>query len=190
MVHLLYLHGFLSSPFSKKAQETAVWMAEQGFSDYFHCPDIPMEPRAAADALLHALDRLKGEPTCFIGSSLGGYLATWLVEEYGGRAVLVNPAAHPYELLRQYVGPQHNYYTGETHVIDASYADDLRELNREIAQPDRYWLLLQTGDEVLDYREALDKYAGSRHTVIEGGDHSFQDYTRWLPAIWDFAQEH
>ncbi|WP_148713727.1 YqiA/YcfP family alpha/beta fold hydrolase [Chitinolyticbacter meiyuanensis] len=189
MVHLVYLHGFLSSPFSKKAQDTAVWMAEQGLADYFHCPEIPMEPKAATEALLAARAKLGGEPVCYIGSSLGGYLATWLVEEYGDRAVLINPAVHPYILLKQYVGPQHNYYTGEIHQIDERYADDLHALERAVSDPSRYWLLTQTGDEVLDYREAVTKYRGSRQDVIEGGDHAFQDYGRWLPAIWAFAQE-
>ncbi|UXY15055.1 hypothetical protein N8I74_17335 [Chitiniphilus purpureus] len=189
MTHLVYLHGFLSSPFSRKAQATAVWMAEQGLSDYFHCPQIALEPEEAANTLRQLLDKLKGERLCFVGSSLGGYLATWLVEEHGGRAVLINPAVRPYASLQHYLGPQRNYHTGEVYLIDECYAGKLRAFERTPSDPAHYWVLVETGDEVLDYREALAAYPGSRQTVIEGGDHSFQDYTRWLPAIWDFAQE-
>ncbi|MBM3117644.1 YqiA/YcfP family alpha/beta fold hydrolase [Jeongeupia naejangsanensis] len=187
-VHLVYLHGFLSSPFSQKAQDTAVWMAEQRLADYFHCPQLPMAPEGAREALESAITRLHGAPFCLIGSSLGGYFATWAAEEYGSRAILVNPAIRPYELLKDHLGPQRNYQTGEYHVIDASFAPTLKSLERDVSDPRRYWLLAQTGDEVLDYREAVDKYAGCRQTVIDGGDHSFQNYPDWLPAIWDFAQ--
>ncbi|WP_432723334.1 hypothetical protein R0381_001163 [Jeongeupia wiesaeckerbachi] len=187
-VHLVYLHGFLSSPFSQKAQDTAVWMAEQRLADYFHCPQLPMAPQAACDAIDASIARLRGAPFCLIGSSLGGYLATWAAEEFGTRAILINPAVKPYELLNKHLGPQRNYQTGEYHVIDASFAPTLKSLERGISDPRRYWLLAQTGDEVLDYREAVDKYAGCRQTVIDGGDHGFQNYPDWLPAIWDFAQ--
>ncbi|WP_184101377.1 YqiA/YcfP family alpha/beta fold hydrolase [Silvimonas terrae] len=188
MVHLMYLHGFLSSPFSHKANETAVWMAEHGYSDYFHCPQIPMEPYEAVTEIRLAIDKLHGEPVCFIGSSLGGYFATWAVEEFGGKAVLVNPAVHPYVLINQYVGAQRNYQTGEIHQIDAVFGEHLKTFERTISDPERYWLMVQTGDETLDYREAVQKYAGSAQTVIEGGDHSFQRYGDYLPQIWNFAQ--
>lgn len=188
MVHLMYLHGFLSSPFSQKAQDTAVWMAERSLADYYHCPQIPMEPIAAGQVIQQSIDKLGGEPVCFIGSSLGGYFANWAVEQTGGKAVLVNPAVKPYELLRQYIGPQRNYQTGEIHHIDASYGDELRRYERPISHPERYWLLVQTGDATLDYREAVDRYPLSRQTVLEGGDHSFQNYVDWLPQIWEFAQ--
>ncbi|GAB7128533.1 YqiA/YcfP family alpha/beta fold hydrolase [Amantichitinum ursilacus] len=189
MVHLMYLHGFLSSPFSQKAQDTAVWMAEQSLADYFHCPQIPMEPVAAGRVIQASIDKLGGEPVCFIGSSLGGYFANWAVEEGGGRAVLINPAVRPYELLRHYIGPQRNYQTGEIHHIDVGYGDQLRKYERPVSKPDQYWLMVQTGDTTLDYREAVERYPLSRQTVIEGGDHSFQNYVDWLPRIWEFAQE-
>ncbi|KAF0811491.1 hypothetical protein IGB42_04022 [Andreprevotia sp. IGB-42] len=187
--HLIYLHGFLSSPFSQKAQDTAVWMAEQHLADYFHCPQLPMEPLACGELIREEVDKLRGEQLFFIGSSLGGYFAAWAVEEFGGRAVLINPAVRPYEELARHVGPQRNYQTGELYQIDLSYADTLKLYEREISDPSRYWLLAQTGDEILDYRLAVAKFAGSRQNIEEGGDHSFQHFPRWLPAIWEFAQE-
>ncbi|MDR3429735.1 YqiA/YcfP family alpha/beta fold hydrolase [Silvimonas sp.] len=188
MVHLMYLHGFLSSPFSQKANESAVWMAERGYSDYFHCPQLPMEPYEAGKEIQAALERLHGEQVCFIGSSLGGYFANWAVEEFGGKAVLVNPAVHPYIMIKQYVGQQRNYQTGEIHMIDAAFGEHLKTYERSVSDPSRYWLMVQTGDETLDYRESVTKYAGCAQTVIEGGDHSFQGFGEYLPLVWDFAQ--
>ncbi|SMC29745.1 hypothetical protein SAMN02745857_04085 [Andreprevotia lacus DSM 23236] len=187
--HLIYLHGFLSSPFSQKAQDTAVWMAEQQLADYLHCPQLPMEPLACGELIRHEVEKLRGEKLCFIGSSLGGYFATWAVEEFGGKAVLINPAVRPYEELANHIGPQRNYQTGELYQIDLSFADTLRLYERVPTDLSRYWLLTQTGDEVLDYRHAVAKFAGSRQDVEEGGDHGFQNFARWLPAIWAFAQD-
>lgn len=189
MTHLVYLHGFLSSPLSEKAQQTIRWMAEQGLSEQLICPQIPMHPQAAIAMLHELLTPLNGD-FCAVGSSLGGFFATWAVEEYGGRAVLVNPAVQPYSLINQYLGPQQNYQTGEVHMIDASFAHDLRAFERQPTQPERYWLLSQTADEVLDYRAAVDYYQGCLQTIEPGGDHSFIGFERWLPAIWAFANQH
>jgi predicted esterase YcpF (UPF0227 family) len=128
-----------------------------------------------------------GEPVVVVGSSLGGFYATWFAEEFGCRAVLINPAVRPYDLLKDYVGPQRNYMTGEIQIVEPHFADDLRMLERKPMHPQRYWALLQTGDETLDFRDALDFYAGSRMSVLEGGDHSFVGYADWLPQIWEFA---
>ncbi|XZG70743.1 YqiA/YcfP family alpha/beta fold hydrolase [Chitinibacteraceae bacterium HSL-7] len=189
MTSLLYLHGFLSSPLSEKAQLTGAWMAANGHADAFLCPQIEMDPDRAAAQLLNLVDRI-GSDVCVVGSSLGGFLANWLAEERGLRAVMVNPAVCPYRLLSSYVGEQRNYQTGEVHVIDAGFADALRALERRPTAPERYWLLTQTGDEVLDYRDGVSWFSGCRQSVIEGGSHAFEDYARWLPAIWAFAQEH
>jgi uncharacterized protein len=186
MTTLIYLHGFLSSPLSQKAQDTAAWMAQQGLAAHYLCPSIPMEPQAAAQMLTDLLAPLNGD-FCLIGSSLGGFFATWAVEQFGGRAVLINPAVRPYALMDQYLGEQKNYQTGEIHYIDASFADKLCQLERKSSDASRYWLLAQTGDEVLDYRDAVQWYAGSRQTIVPDGDHSFIGYSDYLPAIWAFA---
>ncbi|WP_084187527.1 YqiA/YcfP family alpha/beta fold hydrolase [Andreprevotia chitinilytica] len=187
--HLVYLHGFLSSPFSQKAQDIAVWMAEQHLADYFHCPQLPMEPVAAGQLIRETVEKLQGERICFVGSSLGGYFATWAVEEFGGRAVLINPAVKPYEQLKHYIGPQRNYQTGELYSIEPGFADALRAYDRVPTDPSRYWLLTQTDDEVLDYREAVTKFAACRQTIEPGGNHGFVDFPRWLPEIWAFANQ-
>ena len=134
------------------------------------------------------LDRLAGKPVCVVGSSLGGFYATWAAETFGCRAVLLNPAVRPYEFVKDYTGPQRNYVTGEVQIVDASLADDLRAMERRPSRPSDYWLLVQTGDETLNYREAVRFYTGCRQTVIEGGEHGFSGYAEKLPQIWDFAQ--
>jgi len=137
------------------------------------------------EAQVSALD---GETICVVGSSLGGFLATWAVEEFGlDHAVLINPAVRPYALIRQYLGPQQNYQTGEIHDIKPEYADDLLAFERAPSNTEGYWLLLQTADEVLDYRQAVDFYCGCHQTIEEGGDHGFVGYADWLPRIWEFA---
>ncbi|SFN04598.1 hypothetical protein SAMN05660284_00380 [Formivibrio citricus] len=186
--HLVYLHGFLSSPDSKKARETGDWLAERGLGAKFHCPVLPPVPLQVAELLRGLYQELKGAPVFVVGSSLGGFYATWFAEEFGCHAVLINPAVRPYELLKDYIGPQRNYQTGEIQVVEPGFADDLRTLERKPSRPDRYWVLLQTGDETLDYRDAADFYAGSRLSVMEGGDHSFVGYADWLPQIWAFAR--
>jgi predicted esterase YcpF (UPF0227 family) len=186
MTTLVYLHGFLSSPLSQKAQETIAWMREHGLEKQLICPQIPMHPQAAGELLQAIFAPLAGD-FCVIGSSLGGFFATWAAEEFGGRAVLVNPAVKPYALIDRYLGPQQNYQTGEIHQIDASFAIELHQFERQPTQLQRYWLLTQTGDEVLAYQDAVDYYQGCLQTIVPGGDHSFIDFAQWLPKIWAFA---
>lgn len=185
--HILYLHGFLSSPLSEKAQQTMAWMAAQGLAEYCHCPKLPMAPRECAALIAAEIEALRGEPICLVGSSLGGFFATWAAEEFGLPAVLINPAVRPYALIRQYLGPQQNYQTGEIHDIKPEFADDLLAFERTPSDTGKYWLLVQTADEVLDYRQAVAYYQGCRQTIEAGGDHSFVGYADCLPRIWEFA---
>lgn len=185
---LLYLHGFLSSPASRKAQVLAQHMAERGIRGQLRIAAIPSRPVEAIARLENELAGLLPDDVTVIGSSLGGYYATWLAERHGLRAVLINPAVRPYELLRDYLGPQRNLYTGEEVVITEADLQRLREIDvQEVTRPERYLLFAETGDEVLDYRHAVEKYGGAKQIVIEGGDHSFASFARFLPAIFEFA---
>lgn len=186
--HLVYLHGFLSSPASKKARETALWMQEQGLAAQYHCPELPPTPLAVKAQLQQLFAELADEAVCVVGSSLGGFYATWAAEEFGCRAVLINPAVRPYDLLKDYIGPQRNYQTGEIQMVDASFANDLRALERQPRHPENYWLLVQTGDETLDYRAAVAFYHDCRQSITMGGDHGYAGYAGMLPHIWKFAR--
>lgn len=187
--HIVYLHGFLSGPASSKARDTAAWMEKKGLADHFHCPQWRPVRHHVETQLRQVLDPLRSQPVCIVGSSMGGFYATWAAEEYGARLVLINPAVRPYRFLQDYLGIQHNYLTGEEELIEADFAEELLGMERSLSEPEKAWLLVQTGDKTLDYRDAVKFYAGCRQTIIEGGNHSFDDYAQLLPHIWDFALE-
>src|SRR5262249_36249120 len=122
-----------------------------------------------------------------VGSSLGGYYATFLAERFGVRAVLVNPAVKPYEGLRAYLGPQRNLYTGGVYELTEKHLEELQAL--DVEQPtrmERYYLMVTTGDEVLDYRVAVRKYAGAKQLVVPGGDHGFSTFVEHMDSVLDF----
>jgi len=178
---IAYLHGFNSSPQSHKAQVMQRYMAERGLAREFACPALPVDAREA----IRAAEKLKAD--CYVGSSLGGYYATWLAERHGGRAVLVNPAIDPHVGLRAYLGPQKNLYTGEPYELIRAHLDHWQEIYVPKITPARYLLLVETGDEVLDYRRAVERYAGSEQVVVQGGDHSLKSFEEHLPRILAFA---
>jgi predicted esterase YcpF (UPF0227 family) len=186
---LVYLHGFRSSPASVKATQlrAAVDALPAARRVALHIPDLQRSP-AAAVAQVERLIASATAPVTLIGSSLGGYYATHLAERLGTRAVCVNPAVHPYVDLAPYLGIQTNLYTGEPFEVTAAHFDELRALRVErLSAPDRFLLLVETGDEVLDYREAVAFYGGAWQYLRGGGDHAFQDYANQLPAILRFA---
>ena len=125
---------------------------------------------------------------CLIGSSLGGFYATWLAEKYDCRAVLINPAVKPYELFDDYLGPNTNDFTGEDFELNRSHLNELRKIEVDkISHPDRYLLMLQTGDEVLDYNLAIEKYAAVPSIVEEGGAHEFMGFQRHIETVLAFC---
>ncbi len=122
------------------------------------------------------------------GSSLGGFYATWLAEQYNCPAVLINPAVNPHVLLEKYLGENTNYYTAESWVLKQAHIEQFRKLNIEnITNPHRYLLMLQAGDETLDYKQALRKYAGCHSIVEQGGSHEFSGFERYLDKILSFC---
>lgn len=125
---------------------------------------------------------------CFVGSSLGGYYATWFAEKLNTRAVLINPSVRPYETLAEYIGENENYYTAQKYTFNQSHIQQLTDINIEnITQPDRYLVLLQTGDEVLDYKQAEKKYANCQMTIEQGGNHSFEGFESHIEKLLSFA---
>lgn len=186
---IVYLHGFRSSGASIKARQLRAAVEALASPPSLHIPDLGDRPRAAVEGVADWLAR-HGNPSraTFVGSSLGGFYATHLAERFGARAVMINPAVRPYEALAAWRGPQTNLYTGETFVVTDAHFDELRALAvPRITRPDRYFLLLETGDEVLDYREALGFYAGAFQYVHGGGDHTFTRFAQQVPAILRFA---
>jgi predicted esterase YcpF (UPF0227 family) len=180
---LVYLHGFNSSPRSHKAQLLANYLAEHGLAARYACPALSPRPETA----MQQIEELLVPGACLIGSSLGGYYATYLAEKHGVRAVLVNPAITPHAGLRAYLGPQRNLHTGEPYELTEAHLEAWERLYMPHITPQRYLLLVETGDEVLDYREALARYAGAEQIVVPGGDHSLQSFPQHLGRILAFA---
>lgn len=186
---LLYIHGFNSSPLSEKGVVTAQYLAEHYPKLNVHQPQLPSEPQEAM-ALLSALveSAIQADETLtYIGSSLGGYFASYLADKYGGKAVLINPAVEPFELFDEFIGPQHNPYTDEHYQILPEHKDQVARFNTEvILNPDRFLVLLQSGDEVLDYRQAVKKYHCCQLFIQPDGDHSFVGYDKQMDSICEF----
>ncbi|NKF49486.1 esterase YqiA [Shewanella sp. WXL01] len=186
---LLYIHGFNSSPLSDKAVVTANYIRQHYPALQFEQPQLPTEPKKAMALLVEYCEQAKAsaQPLMFIGSSLGGYFASYLAEKYGGKAVLVNPAVKPFELFEDFIGPQYNPYTDEHYQVLPEHKDDVAEFNTEVIRhPDRFFVMLQTGDEVLDYRQALHKYHCCEMLLEPNGDHSFVGYETHLARICQF----
>ncbi len=190
--HVLYIHGFNSSPLSNKAEQTRKFLAQHYPKVKFSCPQLISNPNSAIAQLeaLLAQGSVQQPDTqwLLIGSSLGGYFSTYLAEKYNLLAVLVNPAVKPYELLLDYLGEQVNPYTGEVYQVEVDYIEALKRLEQASIVKNNYLLMVQTGDEVLDYRQAVDKYQNDHMIKQQGGDHSFIDYDKMLPQIAEFFQ--
>lgn len=185
---IIYLHGFNSSPQSTKARHLAEVLAARGEGDRYACPELPpmpLEAIAVAEAEIAAAGG--GAAVTLVGSSLGGFYATWLAEKHCCRAVLVNPAVLPHVGLRAYLGPQQNLYTGKAYQLTEEHLLQWERLYCASPTPSRYLLMLETGDEVLDYRIAQQHYTGAQHLVVDGGDHAFRSFSQHVPQILRFA---
>lgn len=189
MPGLVYIHGFLSSPLSHKAVQLEQWVAEERPDIEYHCPALSAYPSEVRLELERLVESLLPGPVYLVGSSMGGFWATWLAEKYNLPAVLINPAVRPTGLMPKYVGIElKNYHNDDTYTLGQGDIDALAEM--ELAKPRRlenYWLLAQSGDETLDYRQALEYYQDSKQLVEEGGDHSFQGFERFIPASLTFC---
>jgi predicted esterase YcpF (UPF0227 family)/prolyl-tRNA editing enzyme YbaK/EbsC (Cys-tRNA(Pro) deacylase) len=185
---ILYLHGFRSSPLSIKAQLLAQRLRELGKEDAYCCPQLPASPKKAAQEIAALVEKHQPEDLTVIGSSLGGYYATWLAEESGCRAVLLNPAVHPQRDLARHLGPQTVYYSGETVHIEAGFLEEFDALWKEgLTRSERYFLIAAKGDEVLDWREMVERYRGAQQLVIEGSDHGISDFPKYIDRVLEFA---
>lgn len=184
---IVYLHGFNSAPSSHKARRMAAYLEARGLGQEFLCPALPHLPDEAM-RLIESLPALaKSQALTLVGSSLGGFYATWLAEKYKCRAILIQPAVFPHVGLEGYLGPQENLYTGAEYELTRAHLEGWKRLVVPSVDPERYLLLLETGDEVLDYREAVRKYEGARMVIREGGDHMMQSFAEHLPLMLRFA---
>lgn len=185
---ILYLHGFRSSPQSFKAKLMAQRMQALRRADEYLCPQLPASPREAIALATELMRQVPADDITLVGSSLGGFYATWLAEQHGCRAVLLNPAVKPPRDLEKYVGVTTMYHSNERFEFKQEYIDELKALAVErITRPQRYFLIAATGDEVLDWREMTAHYPGAKQIVIEGGDHGLSDFSRYLDEVLAFC---
>lgn len=186
---IIYIHGFNSSPQSHKAQQFREWITANYPDITLHIPAVKPFPLDAI-AQLEALAAENPANTAFVGSSLGGFYAVWLAERSGGRAALINPSVRPFETLDRYLGENQNFHTQERYVLTQQHVDDLRTLYvARPAHPERLLLLVQTGDETLDFREATAHFYASQAIIENGGDHAFENAERHFPAMLRFLAQ-
>lgn len=183
MINVLYIHGFNSSPLSMKAELTRQYFARHFPKIYFYCPQVASSPNLAIAQFETIIAQSPKATWCLIGSSLGGYFATYLAEKYQIKAALINPAVKPFELMQDYLGEQINPYTQEHYQIKEQHIVELKLLEKEKIAKNNYLVMVQTGDEVLDYQQAVEKYRHCQLVIEQGGDHSFINYENVLPKI-------
>jgi len=193
--HLLYLHGFRSSPQSMKAQKMAARVQAQHPGVIWWCPQLPPSPRAAMDAVLQGTAGWPRAGMAVVGSSLGGFYARWVALQTGCRAVLLNPAAHPARDLAAYIGEQTSWHDPQQgFFFRPEFVDELKRLQADItrlgaqhpATPERMMAVIAQGDELLDWREMQAFSQGALQRLLPGSDHALSDFDAHIDAVIDF----
>lgn len=186
--HLLYLHGFRSSPRSAKAQQVAARVREKHPGVTWWCPQLPASPRAAMAMVMDGIAGWPARRMAVVGSSLGGFYATHVAETMGCRAVLLNPAVDPARDLARHIGEQTAWHDPqERFYFEPAFVEELRALQHgPVARPQDYFAIIAKGDEVLDWREMTARYPGARIRLLEGGDHAISDFEAHMDEVFAF----
>ena len=186
--HLLYLHGFRSSPQSAKARQVHARVHERHPQVTWWCPQLPPSPAQAMREVMQGIAAWPREHMAVVGSSLGGFYATFVAERTGCKAVLLNPAVDPARDLARHIGEQTAWHTpGERFFFDARFVDELRALDcGPVREPGHYFAVIAKGDEVLDWREMTGRYPGARIKLLEAGDHALSDFDPHIDEIFSF----
>jgi hypothetical protein len=190
VTHLLYLHGFRSSPASFKARRMAQWLAQHRPDVTWWCPQLPPSPADAWRLIEQGIASWPVAEMAVIGSSLGGFYATAVAEATGCPAVLLNPAVDPARDLAPHVGPQTQFHAPADHFdFRAAYLEELRALTPPaITRPDRYAAVIAQGDEVLSWQEMTGRYPGAHIRLLPGSDHALSDFDDHLPFVLEFLK--
>ena len=188
VTHLLYLHGFRSSPRSAKAEKMAAAVKARHPAVHWWCPQLPPSPREAMALLMAGIQDWPKGSMAVVGSSLGGFYATWIAAQTGCPAVLLNPAVDPARDLARYIGEQTAWHDPQqTFFFRPEYVQELRDLQAgPLPHPERFYTLIAKGDKVLDWREMSARYAGAQGRLLEGGDHALSDFETHIDALLAF----
>ena len=196
--HLLYLHGFRSSPQSMKAQKVEARVLTQHPAVVWWCPQLPPSPFEAMAMLQHGISSWPRETMAVAGSSLGGFYARWLALQTGcARLVMLNPAVFPARDLVKCVGEQTSWHDPTAHFeFQAGHVDELRTMEADIQRlapqhpvtPQRQFSIVAQGDEVLNWREMANFCAGGQTTLLPRSDHAISDFDQHLDALFEFLE--
>ncbi len=185
---IIYAHGFRSSSKSRKALQLGEYLRAHHPEVRYLTPDLSFRPTQAISQLQWHCLGIAPENLTIVGSSLGGFYAIVLAEKLGCRSVLLNPSIAPYETLAKHLGEQTNLYTGETFTFDSSHIAELIALSvSAITRPERYLLVVEMGDELLDHRRTREFFSGAKQIAIEGGDHELKSFPAYVPAVMAFV---
>ena len=185
---LVYAHGFKSSSKSRKALQLGEYLRAHHAEVRFLTPDLSFRPTQAISQLQWHCLGIAPEKLTIVGSSLGGFYAVVLAEKLGCRAVLLNPSIRPFETLSKHLGEQTNLYTGEKFVFDGSHVLELEALFvPAITRAERYLLMVEMGDELLDHRRTIEYFAEAKQIVVEGGDHELKSFPLHISEVVEFA---
>ena len=186
---IVYLHGLQSSPFSFKAQLVKDELRKRAADVDCFCPQLPLSPEEAVEEVSEKIRALGSDSIAVIGSSLGGYYASWLAEQYGCRAVLLNPVVDPWKIkILDDMPDRSELKVREWLDFREKYAAEINRLKvLRITRPERYLLLAATGDELLDWRLMQSHYAGARQIIIEGGDHGLSGFGAYVETVLAFC---
>lgn len=188
ITHLLYLHGFRSSPQSAKAVLTALWLQSHAPHVYWWCPPLPASPQAACELIQTYTAHWPTHSMAIIGSSLGGFYASWLAQQRDCQAVLLNPAVSPARDLAQHIGAHPCWHDPTQQIyFEAAYVQELEQLAcPPFRHPHKVLAVLGTDDEVLSFDEMQTRYADCVLRIVQGGDHGLSHYAELLPEVMQF----
>jgi predicted esterase YcpF (UPF0227 family) len=188
--HLLYLHGFRSSPQSMKARQVAARVQAQHPGVVWWCPQLPPSPRDAMDLVMQGIAGWPRDAMAVVGSSLGGFYAAWVAEHRDCKAVLLNPAVNPARDLAKYIGEQTSWHDpADRFFFKPEFIGELQALDAgPLTEPQRTFAVIARGDEVLDWREMTDRCAGARLKLLTGGDHALSDFDAHIDEVLAFLE--
>ncbi len=211
ITHLLYLHGFRSSPKSFKAQYLAEAVRARFPQIIWSCPQLPPSPKSAGELILSITCDWPVATSAVVGSSLGGFYANWIAKKMEIKSVLINPACNPARDLKKHIGEQTVWHSvEESFYFKTEYIDELltmselqkgRSSQEELAtqsppspknalkQETPQLLMACTGDEVLDWQEMVAFFSGATHYIVQGSDHAMSDFDKHAPIALDFLMK-
>lgn len=190
-MQIIYLHGFQSSPMSKKGQQLEQYCTNFEHADV-HLPDLNKPPEHVLRDISKLIESLPLDQVRLVGSSLGGFYATYLVAKYGCPAVLINPAMQPWQLFEDLFGiEQIPLKVTDSWTLDADQLQQLQSIaDTKLKHADKILVLLQRGDEVLDYRQAQRYYNAAQPSALiltdADGNHAMDDFEEKLPFVLRF----